>query len=111
MQEYWVYLILFFVGALLCDICHNIVYVYKIDENLDSIFNRVVYGFHFMGLMMGFMGLMETYFVAVKRLGWKMDGAKVDLSGFKALKREIIHALKKLIHLVKKAFYTFTSHS
>jgi len=97
------YLVLFIFGALLCDICHNIVYVYRIDENLDSIFNRVVYGFHFMGLMMAFMGLMETYFVAVKRLGWKNDGAKVDLSGFKALKREIIHALKKLKAIATKS--------
>ena len=87
---------------MLCDICHNIVYVYRIDENLDSIFNRVVYGFHFMGLMMGFMGLMETYFVAVEKLGWKNDGAKVDLSYFIALKVEIIRVLKKLKAILSK---------
>jgi hypothetical protein len=64
-----------------------------------------------MGLMMGFMGLMETYFVAVEKLGWKNDGAKVDLSGFKALKREVIHALKKLKDGVTIALLIVTGHS
>lgn len=93
------YLVLFIFGALLCDICHNIIYVYRIDENLDSIFNRVVYGFHFMGLMMGFIGLMETYFVAVKQLGWKSDGAKIDLSYLTALKLQIMRVLRKIMKM------------
>jgi hypothetical protein len=57
-----------------------------------------------MGLMMGFMGLMETYFVAVEKLGWKNDGAKVDLSYFTALKCEIIHILKKFKVYCDKRF-------
>jgi hypothetical protein len=98
MQEYWIYLVLFFVGALICDVCNNIVYVYKIDENLDSVFNHVVYGFHFMGLMMSFIGLMRAYFVAVRRLGWKSDGAKVDLSYFVAVKVQLVRVLRKVKH-------------
>jgi hypothetical protein len=102
MQEYWTYLVLFFVGALICDVCHNIVYVYKFfGENYDSIPCRIVYGFHFLGLMMGFIGLMEAYFVAVKWLGWKSDGAKVDLSYFVAVKVQLMRILGKVKHAMK----------
>jgi len=101
LQEYWIYFILFFVGALTCDICYNLIYVYRIDKNLDSVFlNHVLFGFHYMGLMMSFIGLMEAYFVAIKKLGWKNNGAKVELSYFKALKRE----LKKIVTMFLNSF-------
>jgi hypothetical protein len=52
-----------------------------------------------MGLMMGFIGLMETYFVAVKQLGWKSDGAKIDLSYLTALKLQIMRVLRKIMKM------------
>jgi hypothetical protein len=109
MQQAWIYLVLFFAGAIICDACFNIIYMFNFFGNdYDSISCRIVYGFHFMALVMCFMGLMEAYLLAVENLGWKIHGAKVDLSYFTALKKEFIHALKKLKAIVKKPFYTFT---
>jgi hypothetical protein len=54
-----------------------------------------------MGLMMSFIGLMEAYFVAVKWLGWKSDGAKVDLSYFVVVKVQLMRILRKIKHAIK----------
>jgi len=75
---------MFIAGILLCDIFFNIQYVYegnklalRIDKNEDSLFNRIVYGFQFLGFTMSIIGVFRlmnflklyidfSYFIAVK---------------------------------------------
>lgn len=85
---------MFIVGAYMCDLCFNIVYVYRIDKNIDSFFNRVVNGLHYMFLMVSFIGLMETYFVVAEQLGLKYWIAWTD---------EIRRVLKKVKQYVTDA--------
>jgi len=97
MNYLWEYLILFFVGAMLCDFSFDCIYIYKFfGDDLNNIPNRVFYVFHFMGLAMAIMMMFRLYESVTKEMGWKPCGVKVDFSYFRALKMQILHVLTKL---------------
>jgi hypothetical protein len=102
MNNNWFCLIFLFVGAMLADISFDIIYIHKVfGDDLHNIPNRVFYGFHFMGLAMAIMGLFQSYELVMNQFGWKNEGAKVDLSLFKALKTQVLHVLKKVKAIIK----------
>lgn len=93
-SEHLQYLILFTVGISMFKVTGDILYVAQVDENIDSLFNRVVYGFHFLGLTMGFIGGINLYysFVPYKSWSWKDDLIK----HYKNIKR--LFKIKMLSH-------------
>ena len=91
-----------FVGAMLAEVCFDLTYVHTVfGSDLDNIPNRVLYGFHFLGLALAIMGMFDMIKLVEKQGGYKIDGAKVDLSYFLALKREILRVLQKFKAIIK----------
>lgn len=106
-MEVWTYLFLFGVGFLICEVSFNILYEYKLgaiylkDQNPDSIFNRVFYGLHFMGLTMAIMGMFRLYESVIKKMDWKTHGAKIDLSLFIESKKVMVFMYRKFRDFLK----------
>jgi len=98
MNNNWHGLIFLFVGAMIAEVCFDLTYVHGVfGSDLDSIPNRIIYGFHFMGLAMAIMGMFDMVKMVKKQGGYAHSThAKVDLSYFIALKREVLHVLKKV---------------
>jgi len=89
-------------GYILSWVCFDTIYIYKVfGEDLDNIPNRVLNGLQFMGITMSIMGMFTAYDLGMKRLSWKLDGVKADLSYFRAFKTEFCSVLKKLKDLMK----------
>ena len=101
MNNNWHCLILMFVGAMLAEVCFDLTYVHPVfGSDLDNIPNRVLYGFHFLGLAMAIMGMFDMIKLVKKQGGYKTP-VPVDLSYFLALKREILRVLKKVKAIIK----------
>lgn len=97
-------LIFLFVGAILAEVCFDITYVHTIfGSDLDNIPNRISYGFHLLGLTLAIMGMFDMIKLMQKQEAYKNPSAcaKVDLSYFIALKKEILHVLEKLKAIIK----------
>jgi hypothetical protein len=102
MQECWVYLVLFFVGALLCDISFNIVYIWKVWEDIDCIPNQIFFRLHIISLGISMIGLVRMYFYGRKLVGLKY---------WIAWKEEITNLLKKVKASVTEFLYIVISGS
>ena len=101
MNEKWQCLILMFVGAMLAEVCFNITYIYAFfGADLENIPNRIVSGLHLLGVVLAIMGMFDMVKTVEKQGGYK-PRVQVDVSYFTALKREILHVLKKLKDVMK----------